>query len=252
MNKSVKTPAKLPAINTKNVAAILATMQPLPEADPFKIPKFPYKKIEGSFGVIARSGIGTKDEKISNITWEGCRDRFQSSSAPEPVMDFLFYHQEGTANHVIDFMRTVEEVIKLKPEDRIEFKKTTHPNVIYVKMSAWWKYPIRRSLLTALLRCGQVYKDRTVKAFEKALFSQYYLAQTKPAVSAFMQGKTASKLKKSARQGFQGWYAHFQGKNEDAVKGTLTRVLPEGHPNKPKPPEPKPEAVKEEVKTTAS
>ncbi len=235
-----KTPAK-PTINAKRISEILATMKPLPTEEPFKIPKFPYKKIEGSFGIMTRTGVGTDKEKITNVTWEGCRDRFQNSSAPEAVMDFLFYHQAGTADNVIDFLRMVEEIVKLKPEDRLEFHKTTHENVLYVKMSPWWKYTVRRSLLTALLRCGQAYAERTAKAFEKALFSQYYLAQTKPAVSAFLHGRTASKLKKRARQGFQGWYAHFQNKNEDAVKATLTRILPDDHPKKPKPPEPKPE-----------
>lgn len=229
-------------------AKVKAALEKLPPAnipeEKFKIPAFAYKKIEGSFGIMSR-----KDEKVTNIAWEGCRDRFQNSTNPEEVMDFLFYHEAGAGDHVIEFVRTIEQVIMNTKDstfteaDRVVFMKTNNSQVLYVRMSAWWKYAIRRSFLTAVLRAGQKYTERTAKAFEKALFSQYYLQSTKPAVNCFLSGRTGSKLKKRARTSFPGWYAHFNGKTEDKVRETLVKVLPDGHPKKPKKEEPAPEGA---------
>ncbi len=189
------------------------------ELESIQIPANAYKNIFGSFGIVTR-----KEEKITAIQWEGCRDRFQTQSNAAEVMDFLFFHNNGTGDNVVAFMRTLEEVIELPEEDRCEFKKTNNANVLYVKMSGWWKYKLRRSLLTALLRCGQNYTDKTAKGFEKALYSQYYLAQTKPAVEQFLKGRTGSRLSKNA--GNSGWYAHFVNQNEQKVRETLVRVTP--------------------------
>ncbi len=189
------------------------------ELETIQIPPNAYKNIFGSFGIITK-----KDDKITAIQWEGCRDRFQSQTNGEAVMDFLFFHNNGTGDNVVAFLRTLEEVIALPAEDRCEVKKTNNANVLYIKMSGWWKYKLRRSLLTALLRCGQNYTEKTAKGFEKALYSQYYLAQTKPAVEQFLKGRTGSKLSKNA--GNSGWYAHFVNQNEQKVRETLVRVTP--------------------------
>lgn len=235
----VKKPTKKAksALNLKAVEAAIKSIPTIEDNNVFQLPKFAYKKIEGSFGIMTRS-----NDKVTNVTWEGCRDRFHGSSAPEAMMDFLFFHMAGTGKNVILFMKMVEALIKVKPEDCLEIHKTTSEQVLYIKMSKWWKYPLRRSLMTALLRAGQMFTDHTSKGFEKALFAQYYLAQTKPAVGAFLGGRTASKLKKRVSQSFPGWYSHFANKDETKVKETLTRVLPDDHPKKPK------KEVKEETK----
>jgi hypothetical protein len=204
----------------------LPSLPPLKEEAPFLIPTFLYKNIEGSFGIMTRDAAA----KVTHINWEGCRDRFQTASNSDNVMDFLFYHNDGAADNVISFIKTVEEVISkrskvpLKDTDRLHIQKTNNKNVLYVKMSSWWKYRLRRSLLTALLRCGQFYIERTPKYFELALFSQYYTAETKPAVTEFLHGRTGSKLKK--KDHVDGWYQFFAGKQKDGVRKTLCRILP--------------------------
>lgn len=188
-----------------------------------KIPSNPYTNMVGSFGTMTK-----KADKVTGVSWEGCRDRFQNHSEPAAYQEFLFCHRPKCGDNVIDFIHTVEEIIRLKPEDRVTLKKTSNPNIIYVCFSPWWKYRMRRSLLTALLRCGQEYKERTAECFEKALFSQYYTAQTKPAVVEFLKGRTASKLKR--RNGFSGWYQLFANKKTEDARQFLVRL-------KPKPPE---------------
>lgn len=177
-----------------------------------KIPTFAYKNIQGSFGII----------NGGNIQWEGCRDRFQSVSNPENVMEFVFYHNDGAADDVIEFIKTIEEIIKLPVADRLQIKKTTNKSVLWIRMSPWWKYKMRRSLLTALLRCGQNYKERTAACFEKALYSFYYTASTKAAISRFLEGYTAAALKKNTQ--FDGWYQYFYQKPADTVNKTLVKL----------------------------
>ena len=204
---------------------IIDSVTPEPTTDVISVPKSAYKNVYGSFGIATWAG-----DKITSIQWEGCRDRFQGVSEPEAVMDFFFYHNDDTAHHVIDFMRTVEKIIELQKEDQLEFQFTNNSNILNVKMSKWWKYKLRRSLLTALLRCGQSYVDRTTKGFEKALYSVYYTAQTRPAIEQFLKGRTGSKLKKQAN--FSGWYAQFVNKNELQVRETLVKVVPKSEEEK--------------------
>lgn len=199
------------------------------DVEAFSIPKIPYANSFGSFGILLK-----KEDKISGVSWEGCRDRFQTTSEPKGFYEFLFCHQKGTGDNVIDFIRTVEEIIKLKEEDRLDIRKTTVENVIYIKLSEWWKYRVRRSLLTALLRCGQAYEERNSANFEQALFSQYYTSNTKAAIVEFLKGRTASRLKKST--GFSGWYQLFNAKKENDVRKYLVKLKKKQKENTELPP----------------
>jgi hypothetical protein len=205
----------------RKIRKSIALVQPF-SGDTVKIPALPYGNMTGSFGTMKKTG-----DKPTGITWEGCRDRFQSTSEPVAYTEFLFYCKAGTANHVIDFIRTVEELIGLAQEDRVSLKKTSANDIIYVQFSNWWKYRVRRSLLTALLRCGQDYTERTAIRFRRALYSQYYTAATKPAVEQFiLKGRNAVKgLKKN--HGFSGWHQMFaHAKDDAAVRKYLVKKLP--------------------------
>lgn len=162
-----------------------------------KIPKSFNKPAVGAFGIVSGGNIG----------WQSCRETFQTVSEPAGVMEFLFHHHTNRAEDVIEFMRTVEQILRLPDEHCIEIKETTETNILHIKLSPWWKYRLRRSLLTALLRCGQHYTKHTGSGFETALWSQSYTAATKYAVERFLAGYTASKLKK--RTGFAGWQNLF-------------------------------------------
>lgn len=209
---------KVAPVDAKIRCSIKAT-QP-DDSEKFKIPDLPYKGTANTFGVMTK-----KEDKVTAINWEGCRDRFQNTSEPAEFFDFLFCCKPGSANNVIDFVHTVEELLKLPTENRLVIKRTTTPELVYVRMSPWWKYKLRRSLLTALLKCGQEYSERTTKQFKKALYSQYYLRQTQVAVEQFLfKRRTASKLKR--KFGFGGWHNQFIGRKEDDVRKVLTRLKP--------------------------
>src|ERR1700722_15585342 len=96
-----KNPVGKNRLNAQKVEPIIKGLVPLPKEDVFQSPAFPYKRIEGSFGLMTWSG-----DKVTNVSWEGCRYRFQSSSAADNVMSFLFYHHSGVGQHVVDFIRT--------------------------------------------------------------------------------------------------------------------------------------------------
>lgn len=140
-----------------------------------------------------------------NMEWYTCRDRFQSAS--EHVTEFLFAHLSGEGQHVIEFIKTFQQAADIPKEHCCEVLETTEPNILLVRMTPWWQYRLRRSLLTALLRCGQSFKKHTGDAFEKALYSLLYTRDTRAAVERFMSGYTASKLKK--RTAFYGWHRLF-------------------------------------------
>jgi hypothetical protein len=181
--------------------------------DIVKLPSGVYKPVNYSFGTLGGN----------TITWETCRDRFQTKSDPASYLSFVFYCVNDQCSvNVIEFIRTVEQIIKLPDEDSIVFRKTNVPGIIHVTMSAWWKYRLRRSLLTALLRCGIYYSEHSGKGFEKALFSQVYTSGTKIAIERFLGGYTASRLKK--RTAFGGWQSFFNSNNKTTVEAALVKL----------------------------
>lgn len=175
-----------------------------------KIPKFAYQGINGAFGI----------QTNKTIDWERCRERFQNKTENDVVKSFLFYCADGTTDNVIKFIKTVESICDC-PED-IKFKKTDHKNVIFVEMGSWWKQRVRRSLLTALLRCGQHFKSDTGNGFVEALNSEHYTSATREAVEVFLSGRTAVKMKKS--QSFTGWHDFFAHKNKTNILDCLVKL----------------------------
>lgn len=178
-----------------------------------RIPSFPYQNIYGALGI---------QTSKSQIDWERCRDRFQTKTDTNPVESFLFYHKDGTGDNVIKFLKTFEAACNCPLDQCVTFKKTTNKNVLFVGLSEWWKYRVRRSLLTALLRCGQNFTTDTGDGFQQALNSEYYLASTKDAVEKFLAGHTAIKMQKNIS--FPGWYAFFNGKSKDQIEKCLVRL----------------------------
>lgn len=198
-----------------------------PAEDRVRIPSFPYQNIYGALGI---------QTSKSTIEWERCRDRFQTKTEANPVDSFLFYHKDGAGDNVIEFLRTFEEACNCPADQRVTFKKTTNKNVLFVGVSEWWKYRVRRSLLTALLRCGQNYTERNATSFWAAVVSEYYLANNPAAVEAFLDGRTAVKMKKT--EGFGGWYAYFGSKSRDQIDRCLVKLKrkrkePEAAPEEP-------------------
>jgi hypothetical protein len=201
-----------------------------------RIPSSPYQSV---------GALGIQTSK-SQIEWDTCRDRFQSKTDAKKVESFLFYHEAGRGDNVINFMRTFEAACGCPHDQGINFKKTSNKNVLWVGLSEWWNYRVRRSLLTALLRCGQSFTEDTGKGFVKALNSQYYLSGTTTAVEAFLSGKTACKMKKN--YGFGGWHNFFNGKTKDQIDKCLVKLKrrKEGVPPEPVEGEANSQAIKPE------
>lgn len=180
------------------------------------IPGSPYQTA-GSFGII-KSGANN----VKSITWHTCRDRFQQDTETVDTRDFVFCHNPGASGNIIEFIRTVETVLKLDDEDCLQFFRTNSPNCLYVRLSDWWKYRVRRSLLTALMRVGQTYTEHTGAAFDKTLKSHMYLSDNAYALDTFLSGKWGSRLKK--KRAFMGWYQEFHGKTPAEVNEILVRL----------------------------
>ena len=179
--------------------------------DLVKIPSFAYQNIYGALGI---------QTSKSAIDWERCRDRFQNKS--EAISSFLFYHKDNTGDNVIKFMRTFEAACGVPDGQELTIKKTTNKNVLWIGLTDWWKYRVRRSLLTALLRCGQNFINDTGEGFLTALYSEYYLSGTKEAVEWFMTGHTAVKMKKNLS--FPGWHNYFAHKQKSQIEGCLVKL----------------------------
>lgn len=139
-----------------------------------------------------------------------CRDGFQAQmEAHGNIMDFYFCHGNHYDN-VVNFMQTVEEIAKVKNEDKLKIEPTDREDICYITLSPWWRYRVRRSLMTAFLRCGLAYKDHSGAGFLKAINSLNYTSATMQAVERFLDGFTACKGTGPGR--FSGWYDQFSNK----------------------------------------
>lgn len=180
--------------------------------DLVKVPTSTYRNITGALGLINNNGA---------IEWERCRDRFQTAT-DNGAKSFLFFHKNNVGQDVIDFIRTFEQACNCPPDQELDMKRTTDKNVLWIGMSDWWRYRVRRSLLTALLRCGQEFTDKTGPGFVAALNSQPYLSQTKDAVEYFMSGHTACKIQRNTH--FPGWQLFFQSKPKSQIEACLVKL----------------------------
>lgn len=148
---------------------------------------------------------------------ETCRDRFQARSEYESFVDFYFCHRPGRSDDVIEFMKMVELVAKVEEEDALVISKTDLDNVVHVRMSKWWKQRVRRSLLTAFLRCSDAFKERSGPSFVKTIFSRTYTEETREAIERFLDGYTL--VKYSRKKEFSGWWELFK------VGGNSKKIL---------------------------
>lgn len=176
-----------------------------------KVPSFPYSSgIDGHFGI---------QTSKSQVKWENCRDRFQTAS--ETLQSFLFFHS-GKGKNVVNFIRTFEAACNCPYDQELVMKDTTNKDVMWVGMSEWWRYRLRRSLLTALLRCGRKFVKDTGKDFAAALNSEIYMNSTKTAVEWFMSGHTACRMRR--HETFPGWQHFFQTKTKGQIEAVLVKV----------------------------
>jgi hypothetical protein len=136
--------------------------------------------------------------------WYNCREEFHWIN--EKTKRFLYSHRLHAHANIVAFIQKIEKMLKLK--ERSTFRPTQYDRVTLVSMSPWWRFSIRRSLFTALLRAGQNYHGGN---FEEALFGadfkndNYCTLETEGAVRRFLRGYTRYIGK------IQGWWDAFEG-----------------------------------------
>jgi hypothetical protein len=136
--------------------------------------------------------------------WTTCRNAWVSKDKKN-VDIFFISHKKDHGENIASFIHRVEFKLRLKNKSIIG--RTKSPYVSWVRRSEWWSRGeatgiVRRSLFTALLRCGHNYNLKT-KDFETALYSTPYTRQTKKAIEEFFKGNTVYHGKKSTAS--YGW-----------------------------------------------
>lgn len=185
---------------------------------------FQDKRLLTSLNIDTTDGSFAMD--CTPLAFETCRERF-AAVFKEDTTGFYFKHPVGKSIHVATFIRKTEEILKEGTASR--FSETNRNTVLWVEPSGFWKScPVRRSLLTVLLRAGMVY-DSERDNYEESLFSQEYVVPTKKAVMRFLFGFTDYKGPEVINTGtiiVRGWKTIFEGKTEAEVRAWL--VAPSG------------------------
>lgn len=158
---------------------------------------------------------------IQPLQFDHCRERF-AATFNENTTGFYFKHSPGRSKDIASFIIKTESV--LGNLFFSEFAETNRDSIIWVCPNMFWKQcPMRRSLFTALLRAGDLYRS-DIDNYESALFGYNYLQVTKKAVIRFMFGFTdyvGPDIKGNGTVWFKGWKSTFEEKNEIEIKKML-------------------------------
>lgn len=140
------------------------------------------------------------DGTLVALEWLYCREYFQDESAG--IRRFLFCHKPNRCKNIAFFIHKIEE--KLNLTERSVIGPSQRNNISWIKVSPWWTCTsMKRSLFTALIRCGQNYSFK-LDNFDDALLSVLYTKHTEYAVRRFLDGNTRYTGKK------KGWYNQFR------------------------------------------
>jgi hypothetical protein len=140
------------------------------------------------------------DGTLVALEWLYCREYFQDESAG--IRRFLFCHKPNKCKNIAVFIHKIEE--KLDLAERSIVGPSQRNNISWVRVSSWWTCTsMKRSLFTALIRCGQNYSFK-LDNFDEALLSVLYIKHTEYAVRRFLEGNTRYTGKK------KGWYNQFR------------------------------------------
>lgn len=156
----------------------------------------------GSFGIL---GAAAPDGSVPVSNWYACRDLFVPHHG-QTLRKFLFkIGTESSGANIAAFMDRIETRLKLRVKS--SFGPTNRADVIWVRPNAFWRqYSMRRSLLTALLRCSLQWTPDPDN-FDQALVSKVYTQQTRPALMYFLEGNT---VYTNGTNPHGGWMITFQ------------------------------------------
>lgn len=153
----------------------------------------PYRPDSGGFA--AYKSFNKDNYRV--INWHYCRDVFNSYLYN---LDIFFYsHETSNGYNISCFMQKIENKLNVFSDYGPTQKKT----IMWIRPSRWWTInPVKRSLFTLLIRCGENYIVEE-NNFKEALFSDPYSKGTKYAISRFLSGYTKYKGNK------KGWFDQF-------------------------------------------
>jgi len=169
----------------------------------------------------------------SPFNFEICRERFAAIFKID-TEGFYFKHPQNRGLCIAEFIHKIENLLKLQFKSR--FALTNRPTILWIQPSFFWREcPMKRSLLTSLLRSGISYNINEDN-FESALLSNPvpspHLSNTRNALLRFLCGYTdyqGPDLMGSETLITQGWQFIFEGKNAKTIRAYLK------HPNGKRP-----------------
>jgi hypothetical protein len=184
--------------------------------------------------VIRKRGAFSLDAK----DWFGTRADF-ASVFNEETKGFFFAHSRKVKQNIKVFISKIETILDLahkRTRVSLPFEPpifcnifsptnifgTGEKTVAWIEPSNFWKdCPIKRSLFTLLLRCGEKY-NCTKDNFEEALLSNNQIRETHNALIRFLFGFVKFNPIESY-ENLPGWYMVFAKKNYNFIKRTLVR-----------------------------
>jgi hypothetical protein len=135
--------------------------------------------------------------------WVTCRDdvlRFTGSG-------IFYFHSSKILSNITKFLQRIEDIIKLKKEDRLKFVECDDPEVFCIELGSFWNAKPRRSLLTLLIRAGKSYDEKIDNWKERIEKSKYCKSlKSRAAVFRFLEGHTELKV---GSYDFHGWCNFF-------------------------------------------
>jgi hypothetical protein len=164
------------------------------------------------------------------LQWDHCREQFAPKFL-ETTYGFFFSHLTDKGNEIAAFLTKFERIVGVAHSS---FALTNRKTVLWIEPSSFWLCcPMRRSLLTILLRCALNYEAQRDN-FDNALFGEYkeseYMRQTRSATLRFMFGFTRWTAKMPITMSSSvikhGWKEEFHSLDDAMVRRRL--VLPEG------------------------
>lgn len=158
------------------------------------------------------------------LDWVKCREQFAKTFQKE-AKGIYFSHADNEGKRIAFFLSKFEDILIEASSQTFEKSKYSLTNLnfaLWIEPSQFWmECTMRRSLLTILLRCGQIY-DEEKNNFEEALFSIDYAKNTKTAIQRFLFGYTTYVPTGEIIEGIsKGWSNTFGKKPDDMIRKHL-------------------------------
>jgi hypothetical protein len=145
------------------------------------------KKVRFSLELWKRPDSGSYScfRQVANTLWAGnwytCREEFQSQYPT--TSNILFCCNRREMANVITIIRKVEQ--KLRISTRTKCGPTNKNQIMWIRVSPWWRTVMRRSLFLAILRDA-----RRTSRLDKLGQRGDYIHNTRPAFNLFLEGHT--------------------------------------------------------------